>query len=266
MDNARVVGPLLAARRSERWRNLAIGIGVIVAAFWAARGTGFDPIRLAAGMPQFVELLGRMLPPDLAMLKRIGGPLLQTLEMALLGTTAGMLIALPLAFLAASNTTPSLAVGALVRLVIGTLRTVPELIWAMLLVTAVGLGPFPGTIALTLHTIGGLGKLYYEAIESMPDGSQEAMAAVGAGRLRTILFGVFPNALPLLISNTLFYWEYNNRASTILGLVGAGGIGFALTQSIGEFHYREATTCLITIVVVLTVIDRISAILRRRVI
>jgi phosphonate transport system permease protein len=266
VDRAAVVGLLVDARTGERRRNLAIGIAVVAIAFWAARGTGFDPIRLAAGLPQFVDLLGRMLPPDLAMLKRIGGPLLQTLEMALLGTTAGMALALPLAFLAAGNTTPSRALGGLVRVVIGTLRTVPELIWAMLLVTAVGLGPFPGTIALTLHTIGGLGKLYYEAIESVPDGAQEAMAAVGAGRLRTILFGVVPNALPLLISNTLFYWEYNNRASTILGLVGAGGIGFALTQAIGDFSYREATTCLIAIVVVLSVIDRISALLRRRVI
>jgi phosphonate transport system permease protein len=266
VDKPGVVETLLGARLSARRRHFAIAVVVVIVALWAARGTGFDPVKLAVGLPQFFELLGRMLPPDLDMLTRIGGPLLQTLEMALIGTTAGMVIALPLAFLAAGNTTPNAAFGTVLRMLIAALRTVPELIWAMVLVTAVGLGPFPGIIALTLHTIGGLGKLYYEAIESVPAGAQEAMTAVGAGRLRTILFGVMPNALPLLISNTLFYWEYNNRASTILGLVGAGGIGFALTNSIAGFNYREATTCLIAIVLILTVIDRLSASLRRRVI
>ena len=177
-----------------------------------------------------------------------------------------MVLAIPFAFLAATTTTPFPALGALIRVGIGALRTVPELIWAMILVTAVGLGPFPGIIALTLHTIGGLGKLYYESIETVSPGPLEAMAAVGAGRVKTILFGVMPSALPLLMSNTLFYWEYNSRASTVLGLVGAGGIGFALTQSVAEFHYKEATMCLLAILMVLAAIDRLSALLRRRII
>ena len=261
-----IIAGLMAERTSLRRRRAAIALLVAGVTVWAAHGTGFNVVKLATGLPQIADLVGRMLPPDMPILKRIGGPLLQTLEMALLGTTFGMLLAIPLAFLVATTTTPSAPLGAALRVAIGALRTVPELIWAMILVTAVGLGPFPGIIALTLHTIGGVGKLYYESIESVSQGPLEAMAAVGAGRIKTILFGVAPSVMPLLLSNTLFYWEYNNRASTVLGLVGAGGIGFALTQSVADFRYTEATTCLLAIIVVLAAIDRLSAVLRRRII
>lgn len=263
VDNA--VQRLLAERRSHGTRRFAVGIVIIAIAGWAAVGTEVNPAKLVEGVPKMGDLLSRMLPPDAGMLRRIADPLLQTLEMALLGTTMGMLLALPFSFLAATNTSPSRIVGTIARTVIATLRTVPELIWAMLLVTAVGLGPFPGVIALTLHTLGGLGKLYYESIESIAPGPLDAMRAVGASRIRVNLFGIVPAAMPLLLSNTLFYWEYNNRASTVLGLVGAGGIGFALTQSVANFAYREATTCLLAIVVVLACIDRLSAALRQRI-
>jgi phosphonate transport system permease protein len=260
------VESLLAARRGERKRHGAIGLALVALSLWAAWGTAFNPLQLAAGLPQIADLAARMFPPDLDIVRRIAMPLLQTLEMALLGTVFGTVLIVPLAFLAAVNTTPSLVLAGVVRLVISALRTVPELIWAMILVTAVGLGPFPGIIALTLHTMGGLGKLQYEAIEGVPPGPLEAMAAAGAGRLKTILFGVVPLAMPHFLSNTLFYWEYNNRASSVLGLVGAGGIGFALTQAVADFRYHEALTCVIAIIVVLAVIDRLSAVLRRKII
>ena len=173
---------------------------------------------------------------------------------------------MPLAFLAAVNTTPTPLVSVTVRLFIGVFRTVPELIWAMVLVTAVGLGPFPGVLALVLHSIGGLGKFYYEAIESADPGVMEAMEAAGASRFKMIWYGVMPNVIPVMMSSTLFYWEYNNRASTVLGLVGAGGIGLALTQALQDFRYPEVVTCLILIVLILVVIDRISAYLRGKII
>jgi len=247
-------------------RQLAIAASVLGLSFWAAWGTSFNLIALAEGIPQIVDLTKRMFPPDMAIIWKIGGPLLQTLEMALVGTVIGTILIVPLAFLAATNTTPSHALGAVVRLLISALRTVPELVWAIILVAAVGLGPFPGIIALALHTIGGLGKLQYEAIENLPQGPLEAMTAAGAGRLRTFLFGVVPLALPAFLSNILFYWEYNNRASSVLGLVGAGGIGFTLTQAVADFRYQEALTCVLAIIVVLAAIDRISAVLRSKVI
>jgi phosphonate transport system permease protein len=257
---------VVARRRAGRRQTLAIGAVLAGLALWAGHGAEFNVPKLVEGMPRFWELMGRMMPPDLSVLKKLMRPLLETLEMALLGTTLPIVVLLPLACLAAVNVSPHPAVAVIARIVIGSLRTIPELVWAMILVTAVGLGPFPGVIALMLHTIGGLGKLYYEAIEASSPGLIEAMQATGASRFKVIWFGVLPNVLPVMMSSTLFYWEYNNRASTVLGLVGAGGIGLALTHAMSAFDYREAVTCLILIVLVLGAIDRFSAYLRARII
>lgn len=263
---ARCLAVVANQERIRRRKTLVIAAAVAGLGVWSAHGTQFNVHELFIGIPQILDLLGRMLPPDLSVLPRLIHPLVQTLEMALLGTTFAVIVVLPLAFLAATNTAPHPICSIAIRLMISVLRTVPELIWAMLLVTAVGLGPFPGVMAIMLHTIGGLGKLYYEAIEESPPGVIEAMQAMGVSRFRTIWYGIVPSILPGLLSNTLFYWEYNNRASTVLGLVGAGGIGFALTRALADFEYREVTTCLILIVLVLVVIEWLGADLRRRII
>jgi len=261
-----VLDAVMEERRVSRRQYMIIGMVVLAAALWSAWGTEFNIPKLVNGLPMIYDLGGRMLPPDFTILEDLMGPMVETLEMALLGTTIPIFFALPLAFLCAVNTTPHPLVSVVTRLIVGTFRTVPELIWAMVLVTAVGLGPFPGVLALTLHSIGGLGKFYYEAIESADPGVMEAMEAAGASRFKIIWFGVMPNVLPVMMSSTLFYWEYNNRASTVLGLVGAGGIGLALTHALQDFRYPEVVTCLILIVLILVVIDRISAFLRGRII
>lgn len=270
MSDATANGAIFDAvieQRQATYRQVTIAaVVVLAAAIWSAWGTNFNLAKLAFGLPAFFELMGRMLPPDTDVLPQLVTPMIETLEMALLGTTIPIFLALPLAFLSAVNTTPHPAVSVFVRTLIGALRTVPELIWAMVLVTAIGLGPFPGVIALTLHSIGGLGKFYYEAIEATDPGIMEAMEAAGANRFKVIMYGIMPNVLPLMMSSTLFYWEYNNRASTVLGLVGAGGIGLALTQALQDFRYPEVMTCLILIVLILVVIDRFSAFLRGRII
>jgi len=256
----------LERRRALRL-NWLLTSGVILAVvIWCAWGTGFNIPKLLAGMPALHDLGGRMLPPDMEVFTELGVPTIETLQMALLGTTIPVFFSLPLALLAAINTTPNQVLGAAIRVLLNTLRTIPELLWAMLLVSAVGLGTFPGTIALILHTTGGLGKFYYEAIEAVDPGIIEAMEATGAGRFQVAWFGVLPNCFPILLSSTLTYWDYNNRAATILGLVGAGGIGLAFTHAIQDFQYPIAMTCIIVIVLILTVIDRISAALRARVI
>ena len=268
-DGAAVAGvfdAVLEERRIRRRHYALIAVVVLAAALWSAWGTEFNIPKLLAGLPLIYELGGRMLPPDLSVLPDLVGPMIETLQMALLGTTIPFFFALPLAFLCAVNTSPHPLVSAVFRMLIATLRTVPELIWAMILVTAVGLGPFPGVLALTLHTIGALGKFYYEAIEATDPGTMEAIEATGAGRFKVIWYGVMPNVIPLMLSSTLFYWEYNNRASTVLGLVGAGGIGLALTHALQDFRYPEVMTCLILIVLILVVIDRFSAFVRGRII
>lgn len=257
---------VMEQRRVNRRQAFIIGGIILVAGLWSAWGTEFNLAKLAYGMPAFFDLGARMMPPDLSVIPHLMGPMIETLEMALLGTTIPIFFALPLAFLCAVNTSPYPVVSVLARLLVGAFRTVPELIWAMVLVTAVGLGPFPGVIALTLHSIGGLGKFYYEAIEATDPGIIDAMEATGAGRFKVIWYGIMPNVLPVMMSSTLFYWEYNNRASTVLGLVGAGGIGLALTHALSDFRYPEVVTCLILIVLILVVIDRISAFLRARII
>lgn len=270
MSNAALVeqtiGFVEQRRRVGRRQVLVAALVLLGLAVWSGRGADFNVPRLIEGLPKFWELLGRMFPPDTAVVSSLMVPLLETLEMALLGTTIPIFFAVPLAFLAAVNVSPHPAVSAVARVVIASLRTVPELVWAMVLVTAVGLGPFPGVLALTLHSVGGLGKFYYEAIEASSPGLVEAMQATGAGRFKVFWYGVLPNVLPVMMSATLFYWEYNNRASTVLGLVGAGGIGLALTHAMSDFRYQEAVTCLILIVLILVVIDRFSAWLRRRII
>ncbi|NQV83756.1 MAG: phosphonate ABC transporter, permease protein PhnE [Rhodospirillales bacterium] len=261
-----VLAAVMEERRVSRRQYAIIAMVVFAAALWSAWGTEFNIPKLMEGLPHIYALGERMLPPDFSILESLMGPMIETLEMALLGTTIPIFFALPLAFLAAVNTSPSPLVSVVVRLFIGIFRTVPELIWAMVLVTAVGLGPFPGVLALVLHTIGGLGKFYYEAIESADPGVMEAMQAAGASRFKVIWYGVMPNVLPVMMSSTLFYWEYNNRASTVLGLVGAGGIGLALTHALQDFRYPEVVTCLILIVFILVIIDRISAFLRGKII
>ncbi|HEV2574495.1 MAG TPA: phosphonate ABC transporter, permease protein PhnE [Beijerinckiaceae bacterium] len=255
-----------AARQSPISSKFAIIALLLVAGLWSAHGTDVSLTRLLTGLPEIGALLWRMFPPNPSILLDLLRPAIETLEMALIGTTLPIFIALPLALLTASNTTPHPAVAAAARVVAAFLRTVPDLIWAMLLVSAIGLGPFPGVLALTLHAIGGLTKFYYETIENAPHASQEAMIALGARKPQIILFAILPNVLPELISSTLLYWEYNNRASTVLGLVGAGGIGLVLTQAIQEFRYQDAMTCLLVIIVILVAIDLISAKLRGKVI
>jgi phosphonate transport system permease protein len=258
---------LLVVTRRKRRLYIALGIlGIIGLAFWAAWGTGFNIPKLVSGFPKIYNFLSRLFPPAAYFLPKVLKPTIETLQMALLGTTIPIFFAIPLALLAAANTGPNRPVTFLIRMLLNFLRTVPELVWALLLVTVVGLGAFPGVLALTLHTIGGLGKLYAEAIEAVNPGVIEGIEATGAKRYKVILFGILPSCLPLMISTTLLYWEYNNRTSTILGLVGAGGIGLALTHAIEDFRYHDAVTCLIIIVLILSVIDRISAKLRARVI
>lgn len=262
------ISPTVASFRQRLTRHqliLAI-LAVLSVTIWSAWQTGFNPIKVLYGVPNFLDLLSRMLPPDLSVLPRLMGPMFETLQMAFLGTTIPIFIAMPLAFLSAVNVTPHPVISACTRIIISAFRTVPELIWALILVSAVGLGPFAGVLALTFHSIGGLGKFFYEAMESCDPGTVEALEALGANRLKVIWYGVLPHSIPVMLSSALFYWEYNNRASTVLGLVGAGGIGLALTHAMSDFRYPEVMTCLIIIVLILVCIDRLSAFLREKII
>jgi phosphonate transport system permease protein len=174
------------------------------------------------------------------------------------------MMALPLAVLAAANVTPSRVLYYLSRGVIGFTRAVPDLVWALLFVTAVGLGPFPGGLALAVHSIGMLGRLFAETIENMDMAPIDALALTGANRMQVFTHGVVPTVLPALLGIGLYRLDENIRSSLVLGFVGAGGIGFELLTAMNLFQYREVSLLLIVIFVVVFAAERLSAICRER--
>lgn len=186
-----------------------------------------------------------------------------TIQMAWAGTLLGAMLALPFAALAASNLSPPW-VAHPIRAVLAAVRTIPSLLWAVFMVVIVGLGPLAGILALTLYTTGYLGKLFYEAIEAVDPETLDAARATGANRLQVARHVAFPEAGNALLSQSLFAFEYNVRASSILGLVGAGGIGFYLLRSIELFQYRVLATALILLFLLVVAVDAASRLVRRR--
>jgi len=237
-------------------------VGLLVLA-WAAWDTGADPMRLVRGVPWIADFLRRMLPPDLAVLPSAIKGAVVTLEIALLGTVAAAVLALPLGFLSARNVaTPPLFHPA--RTVLNLFRSVDTLVYALIFVAAVGLGPFPGVLAVIAYTTTSLAKLYSEAIEGIEPGPVDAITATGATRLQVLRFGVLPQVLPLFLSYILYRLETNIRAATVLGFVGAGGIGFYLQTYLRMIDYPAASTALLVTIVMVMVVDAVSSKVRAR--
>jgi len=196
----------------------------------------------------------------------IVGATIQTIQMALAGTVLAALFAFPAAFLAASNTSPHPVIYHITRFSINFTRTIPDLALGLIFVSAVGLGPFAGTLALAVHTMTVLTKLLSESIENIDHGVVEAIRATGATYLQTLSFAVLPQMLPDLISFTLYRFETNIRAASVLGLIGAGGIGHLLNTSFRTFQYQEAATIVLILIVLVMLVDGVSAKLRKSVI
>jgi len=183
--------------------------------------------------------------------------------MSIAGTALAVVLSLPLALLAAPNTSPSAAVYQSCRVVLSALRSVPELIMGIIFVAAVGFGALPGVLALALHSVGMVAKFYAEAIEHVDPKPLEAARAAGASRLQVISHAVLPQVLPQLADITIYRWEYHFRASTVLGIVGAGGIGFELIAALRIIKYDQVSAILITILLCVIVVDALGARLRR---
>jgi len=222
------------------------------------------PQDLITGVHGMADILRRATPPDFSKLGSALWPALETVDIAIFGTIAGVIMALPLAVLAAANVTPSRALYYLARGVIGFTRTVPDLVWALFFVTAVGLGPFPGGLALAVHSIGMLGRLYAEMIEHMDMAPIDALALTGARRVQIFTHGIIPSVLPSLLGIGLYRFDENIRSSLVLGFVGAGGIGFQLLTAMNLFQYPEVSMLLIVQFAIVLVIERLSAAARAR--
>lgn len=254
-------------RQSRReWFKTTYGVvtSVVVVIACACYVGLLDMRRLAEGIPSILQLVRETVPPDFREFQSWIRPVVDTLAMSVSGTALAILFSLPLAVLAAHNTTPHPALYQAARLVLNVLRSIPELIMGIMFVAAVGFGPLPGVLALGLHSVGMVGKFFAEAIEHAGKEPVEAVRAAGAGPLQVLLHGVLPQVLPQMMDVSIYRWEYNFRASTVMGMVGAGGIGFQLMASLRIMQYREVSAILIVILGMVTLVDFLGSSLRRR--
>lgn len=219
----------------------------------------------AADAPEQLRLMiMRMFPPKLEYLNKLWKPLWDTLNIATLGTLLGIVIAVPVAFLAASNTTPSRRlVRPFAMLILVSSRSVNSLIWALLLVTIVGPGIFAGIIAIALRSVGFVGKLLYEAIEEIDRTQVEAVTATGAAPSQVFSYGIVPQIMPAFAGISLYRWDINIRESTILGYVGAGGIGLNLSSSLSTLAWSQVSVILISVLGTVIASEWISARIRK---
>jgi phosphonate transport system permease protein len=258
-------GDILAAQRLAAVRQAALFGAVALACMAALWFTGFfDLARFIDGGPAFAQLFREMIPPDFGRWHNWVKPLADTLAMSVAGTALAVVISLPLALMAASNTSPHPIVYQAFRTVLSALRSVPELIMGIIFVAAVGFGALPGVLALALHSTGMVAKFYAEAIEHVDARPIEAARAAGASGFQVITHAVLPQVLPQLADITIYRWEYHFRASTVLGIVGAGGIGFELIAALRIMKYDQVSAILLAILLCVLVVDGIGAWLRGR--
>ena len=224
-----------------------------------------DITRLITGLPKVAGWFGQMFPPDLSEIDRILRDAFQTLAMATVGTVLALVVAGALAPLAARNTTPHPVVYRAVRAVFSVLRGTEILVFALIFVAAVGFGPFTGVLAIAFNMTGALGKLLTEVIEPADPGPIEAIKLTGAGPVKTFRYALLPDVFPNIVAVILYIWEFNVRASTVLGIVGAGGIGQTLKDSIDLLDFPKLLTVLGVILIMVVAIDTLSGWLRRMV-
>ena len=236
-------------------------LGVIIASFVAVELLNIE--RMAAGIPAIISLLGEMLPPDFSRFPQWIEPIVDTLAMSVAGTAMAIGLSLPLCLLAARNTTPHPVAFHIARTLLNVARAIPELILGMILVAAVGFGKLPGTLALGLHSVGMVGKFFAEAIELSDPAPVEAARSVGATGPQVIVHSILPQVFPQMADVTFYRWEYNLRASLVLGAVGAGGIGLEIISALRILQYQQVSALLIVVLVMVTLVDSLSNYLRK---
>ncbi|MEU6644546.1 phosphonate ABC transporter, permease protein PhnE [Saccharomonospora sp. NPDC046836] len=273
MTATRSPAPASARLESRRKRNLSWARNTVLVmaavAFlgWSANDLSISPSTFVEGIPNLLDFLWRMFPPDLSVVPSLVTPILTTVEVAVWGTLLAVIISLFLAVGAAKNLFGgNPAIYAVSRALLSGLRSLPDIIWALIFVAAVGLGPFPGVLALTVYSCGELGKLYAEAIENIDPGPREALESTGAGIFATIRWSIVPQILPEVITYSLYRLESNVRHAFVLGMVGAGGLGFELQVAMRLFQYQEVSAIIIVIILTVASIDLISSRIRARVI
>jgi len=276
--------PIPVDRR--RW-GLLVSAGFAALIVWSYRGTGIDPGQLfgAEGLRQIGIYVAKLFPPDLSApaLREAGIGAVETFAISFAGSVLAVCIALPLALLTTRSLlyrgvlfegqrtgagVRGLRVGiyAAAKAVLNLLRTIPEILWALIFVFVVGLGPSPGVLALGFHTGGVLGKLFGEVLDDVDPRPLEALQSTGASRLSILFYGILPQATPQCLSYMLYRWEVNIRAAAVLGFVGAGGLGQRIYVTISLFLEHQLLTLVLAIYLMVTLVDALSAYLRKRLI
>jgi phosphonate transport system permease protein len=253
-----------AIKSPPKTRFTAILIVVLALYVYSYIGVKADFGELIDGLPNIGNMLAQLFPPNWAYFSKIMAPMLETVQMAILGTTVGALFSIPFSLLAARNVFPNAWVTGIFRTILNLIRTLPDLLLAGIFVAIFGLGPMAGVVALIFFAFGIITKLLYESIEAIDGGPLEAMTAVGANKLQFIAYAVVPQALPAFVAYVLYTFEVCVRASAILGLVGAGGIGMYLSTALETFHYDQVASILVLTLIIVVLIDTVSATLREK--
>ena len=269
IEQARQAWPrVFAAPLAQRLRARAAWLGLAGATALALWHTGFfDLPRLMQGLGKLGWLFGFMFPPAAnGWLLDFCEAILETLAMAFIGTLLAAAVALPLGFLGARNVVTSMLIHFSLRRSFDCLRGIDTLIWALIFVNVVGLGPFAGILAIVASDIGSFAKLFAEAIENIDRRQVDGVRATGASEIEVMRFGVLPQVIPVILSQALYFFESNTRSATILGVVGAGGIGLQLSDRIRVNNWDEACLIIIMILVTVSLIDYLSSVIRMRIV
>lgn len=246
---------------------LGYAFGLVVV-FWCLSGAGFSLDKVLTSPPRFADFASRAFPPNLdpGVLSRLGWKMVETLQIAVAGAAIGILLSVPVALLAARGLIAGPVVNQILRVALGFVRAVPDIAWALVFVVAVGLGPFAGMLAIVVDTIGFCGRFFADDMEATDKGPTEALTATGARKIDVVACATIPAAMPAFISTGLYALEKAVRSSTILGLVGAGGIGIELKVGFDLFDYPTAMTVILMIAVVVIGIEQLSGWARTKII
>jgi len=260
-----VPSALLPSRRLRRRMGMlaASAAGVAVLLLYLR----VDPLEFVRDFHYVTDLLGEMFPPNFRLLwlkPSIWRSLVQTVSMAFLGTLVGACVALVLSVFAASNTSPDSRIRLVIRTLLATERCTPNIVVLLVLLIAVGIGPFAATLSLCIGSVGMFGKLFADAIEHTDPAPGEAIAAAGGGRLQILRYSMLPQVLPSLVANCFYAFDINLRAAVALGVFGGGGIGFELNVARSVLRYRDMFACLILIMVLINLMERVADFIRRR--
>ncbi len=252
------------SRNKSKWFFAAVFVVLFVL---SSRAVEVNLFKLYENSGRLVDYIGRMWPPNFKILPKVFEQTLQTIQLAFVSTVIAAILSVPFGFLGASNVMKTKVekwIASATRFSLNANRAIDAIIVATFFVSAVGLGPFAGVLALSIHSVGMLGKMFFETVEGVDKGPVEALESSGASRLQVLRWAILPQALPYFASHTLLRFELNIRGAVVLGIVGAGGIGFLVTEYSRLFQYQNLSMVLVTILALVMGIDAVSGYTRRR--